>query len=212
MAYLVIQEDNKWSDVFRLIVGRRVTLGRAPTNSIVVRSEQVSRYHAEIFHTEGHWVVRDLDSRNGTSVGGVRLVSDHALENSQSVLIGKSVLTYYEQLPAHLGMDDAPTLSGLPPQATSTGLELDDSEPSAEEFLEQSGALREREHSQRGVERVRGLLEVSVHRPPAHDPFERALAIGSRRRDERRVPLSLPDTGSGTHEPTHNEGHRGESI
>lgn len=136
MAYLVIQEDNKWSDVFRLIVGRRVTLGRSPTNSIVVRSEQVSRYHAEIFHTEGHWVVRDLDSRNGTSVGGVRLVADHVLESGQSVLIGKSVLTYYEQLPAHLGMDDAPTLSGLPPQATAAGLELDDSEPSADEFLD----------------------------------------------------------------------------
>lgn len=136
MAYLVIQEDSKWSDVFRLIVGRRVTVGRSPTNSIVVRSEQVSRYHAEIFHTEGHWVVRDLDSRNGTSVSGVRLVSDHILENGESVMIGKSVLTFYEQLPAHLGMDESPTLSGMPAQATSPGLELDDSEPSAEEFLD----------------------------------------------------------------------------
>jgi transcriptional regulator with GAF, ATPase, and Fis domain len=126
MAYLVIQEDNKWSDVFRLIIGRRVTIGRSPTNTIVVRSEQVSRYHAEIFHAEGHWLVRDLDSRNGTSVEGIRLVSDHLLENQQAVQIGKSVLTFYDQLPAQMGLDDPPTLTNIQAQATEAGLVLED--------------------------------------------------------------------------------------
>ncbi len=136
MAYLVIQEDNKWSDVYRLVVGRRVTIGRSPTNTIVVRSEQVSRYHAEIFHSEGGWHVRDLESRNGTSVGGIRLISDHALETGQAVQIGKAVLTYYEQLPSQLNLDDSPTVANIQARMTAAGLELEDVEPSSDALLD----------------------------------------------------------------------------
>ncbi|MFO0526998.1 MAG: FHA domain-containing protein [Planctomycetota bacterium] len=50
-AYLVIRDGAKWSDVFRLIPGRTVTIGRAPTNQIVIREEQASRQHAELFQT-----------------------------------------------------------------------------------------------------------------------------------------------------------------
>lgn len=133
MAYLVIQEDNKWSDVFRLVVGRRVTIGRSPTNSIVVRSEQVSRYHAEIFHADGQWVIRDLESRNGTAVDGVRLVSDHTLDSGHVITLGKSTLTYFAQLPPQFGVEESPTLAQ--PQATAAGLELDEAEPSADSLL-----------------------------------------------------------------------------
>lgn len=133
MAYLVIQEDNKWSDVFRLVVGRRVTIGRSPTNSIVVRSEQVSRYHAEIFHANGQWVIRDLESRNGTAVDGVRLVSDHPLESGHVIMLGKSTLTYFDQLPSQFGVEESPTMAQ--PQATAAGLELDEAEPSADSLL-----------------------------------------------------------------------------
>ena len=37
IAYLVIREGSKWTDVFRLIPGRTVTVGRAPTNQIVIK-------------------------------------------------------------------------------------------------------------------------------------------------------------------------------
>ena len=42
-----------------------MTVGRASTNQIVIKDERCSRYHAEIFMTQGEWIVRDLDSRNG---------------------------------------------------------------------------------------------------------------------------------------------------
>ena len=35
LAYLVIREGSKWTDVFRLVPGQAVTIGRAPTNQIV---------------------------------------------------------------------------------------------------------------------------------------------------------------------------------
>ena len=65
LAYLVIRDGTKWSDVFRLVPGRRVTIGRANTSQIVIQEEQASRLHAEIFSDEGTWYLRDLESRNG---------------------------------------------------------------------------------------------------------------------------------------------------
>ena len=64
LAYLVIREGSKWTDVFRLVAGRTVTIGRAPTNQIVVKDERCSRHHAEIFLSKDRWVLRDLESRN----------------------------------------------------------------------------------------------------------------------------------------------------
>src|SRR5437868_13760758 len=69
LAYLVIREGSKWTDVFRLVAGQSVTIGRAPTSQIVVKDERCSRTHAEIFFSQERWVLRDLESRNGTFVG-----------------------------------------------------------------------------------------------------------------------------------------------
>jgi len=69
LAYLVIREGSKWSDVFRLVPGQSVTIGRAPTNQIVLKDERCSRNHVEVFMSSGQWTLRDLDSRNGTLVG-----------------------------------------------------------------------------------------------------------------------------------------------
>ena len=50
-AYLVIREGTKWTDVVRMVEGRTVMIGRAPTNQIVIKDERCSRNHAEIFFT-----------------------------------------------------------------------------------------------------------------------------------------------------------------
>ena len=63
IAYLIIREGSKWTDVFRLVEGQNVTIGRAPTNQIVIKDDRCSRYHAEIFLSQGVWTIRDLDSR-----------------------------------------------------------------------------------------------------------------------------------------------------
>ena len=81
LAYLVIREGSQWTDVFRLIPGQAVTIGRAPTNQIVIKDERCSRCHAELFVTAGHWTLRNLESRNGTSVGTVMVRGDHMLQS-----------------------------------------------------------------------------------------------------------------------------------
>ena len=92
IAYLVIRDGKKWSDVFRLMPGRTVTIGRSPTNQIVIKEDQASRQHAEIFSSDGKWTVRDLNSRNGTYINDQRIRSAQPLEPSQTLRIGREVM------------------------------------------------------------------------------------------------------------------------
>lgn len=100
VAYLVIREGSKWTDVFRLVEGESVTIGRAPTNQIVIKDERCSRNHAEIFYAQSRWNLRDLDSRNGTSIDGKRVVRDYILQPGDVVQIGSSQLAFVHDLAA----------------------------------------------------------------------------------------------------------------
>jgi Nif-specific regulatory protein len=94
----VIRDGTKWSDVFRLVPGRAVTIGRAPTNQIVIKEEQASRHHAEIYLEEGKWILRDLASRNGTAIGNDRIYGDNPLKPGDIIRIARTQLAYVHDL------------------------------------------------------------------------------------------------------------------
>jgi transcriptional regulator with GAF, ATPase, and Fis domain len=98
LAYLVIREGSKWTDVFRLVPGRTVTIGRAATNQIIVKDDGASRNHAEVFLTNGQWTLRDLDSRNGTTVGNQRVLGDHPLSPGDIIRIAQCQLAFVHDL------------------------------------------------------------------------------------------------------------------
>jgi transcriptional regulator with GAF, ATPase, and Fis domain len=98
LAYLVIREGTKWTDVFRLVPGQSVTIGRAPTNQIILKDDRCSRTHAEVFTSQGNWVLRDLDSRNGTVLNGDIVRGDRALEPGDIIRIGQSQLGFVHDL------------------------------------------------------------------------------------------------------------------
>lgn len=123
-AYLVIRDGAKWSDVFRLLPGRTVTIGRAPTNQIVIREEQASRQHAEVFQTDQGWTVRDLSSRNGTAVGEDRVLGDRTLKPGDVIWIAKTQLVFVNDLSSAYDRKAGPRSP-----ETSPGLELDDQQP-----------------------------------------------------------------------------------
>ena len=100
IAYLVIREGLKWTDVFRLIPGRTVTVGRAPTNQIVIKDERCSRHHAEIFLTQGQWTLRDLDSRNGTLLGDKSVRGDVSLVAGNVIQIAHAQMAFVNDLSA----------------------------------------------------------------------------------------------------------------
>lgn len=97
-AYLVIRDGLKWTDVFRLVPDHAVMIGRAPTNQIVIKDERCSRGHAEVFHSEGDWILRDLESRNGTVVRDQRVTTDYSLRPGDVIRIGRTQLVFVHHL------------------------------------------------------------------------------------------------------------------
>jgi hypothetical protein len=55
---------------------RGVTLGRSRDCDCVLAEPSVSRRHAELRREGGRWLLRDLGSRNGTRVNGMRLLDE----------------------------------------------------------------------------------------------------------------------------------------
>ncbi|NCX98204.1 MAG: FHA domain-containing protein, partial [Planctomycetia bacterium] len=94
--FLRVSDPVAGRQVVPLVVGERITLGRAPTNRIVVHDERASRFHAEVFATDSGWMIRDLDSRNGTLLEGQLLVGDRRLEAGDSFQIGLTEVVYCE--------------------------------------------------------------------------------------------------------------------
>jgi transcriptional regulator with GAF, ATPase, and Fis domain len=124
LAYLVIREGTKWSDVFRLIPGQSATIGRAPTNQIPIKDERCSRTHAEVFLSGGQWVVRDLDSRNGTVVGDQVIRGDWTLRPGDVIRIGRSQLVFVHRLSD--AFSDTSTVVRRPAGALPRAAALDD--------------------------------------------------------------------------------------
>ncbi len=57
----------------RRFVAQAVTIGSSADNDVVVEGETVSRFHAQVLRLGDGYVVRDLDSTNGTRVNGIRV-------------------------------------------------------------------------------------------------------------------------------------------
>ncbi len=97
-GYLVVRRNDGFGDVFPLTPGERYTLGRAATNRIVLKDELCSREHAEVYHANGVWRVRDLNSLNGTRLNAERLTSEQDLAPGDEVGLGKTLYLFVEDM------------------------------------------------------------------------------------------------------------------
>src|SRR5579884_1713267 len=97
-GFLVVRRDDGFGDVFSLAAADRYTLGRAASNRIVLKDELCSREHAEVYHADGGWRVRDLNSLNGTRVNGERLTTELALAPGDDIHLGKTHLLFVEDM------------------------------------------------------------------------------------------------------------------
>lgn len=74
------------------------TIGRHPQSSIQVLDRIISKEHAIIRRRpDGSWVLRDLDSLNGTLVGGER-ISEHVLTHGDQITLGSTQLQFLDAL------------------------------------------------------------------------------------------------------------------
>jgi len=97
-AFLVMYRGAARLEVVPLQFGQRVTIGRSDANQVIVPDPKCSRHHCELFPVAEQWKLRDLGSRNGVSVDGVRVRDDVMLEFDQKIEIGEVQLSLVHEL------------------------------------------------------------------------------------------------------------------
>ncbi len=79
---------------YPVVAGAVTRVGRALDNEIVVSHSSVSRHHASIENSNGAFVVRDLNSQNGTFVGNRRVTEPTRVSDGDSVRFGDAQFTF----------------------------------------------------------------------------------------------------------------------
>jgi ABC transport system ATP-binding/permease protein len=86
--------DNAPSQRLNLRGRSSLTIGRDPTNDMVINHPSASRYHAQIKVQSGRYTLFDLNSTNGTFVNGDLIVGSHALEPGDAIRIGSTQMVF----------------------------------------------------------------------------------------------------------------------
>ncbi len=66
-----------------------ITVGAAADNSLQLDDETVSRYHCRIFLERDHFLIKDLDSTNGTFVNQKKITKMELIDND-TVRLGRT--------------------------------------------------------------------------------------------------------------------------
>jgi phosphoserine phosphatase RsbU/P len=74
--------------------GSTISIGRASDCSIPIKDRYLSRRHAEILSAEGHWVLKDLGSANGTYLNGSRVERDQRLRAGDRIRLGDTEIVF----------------------------------------------------------------------------------------------------------------------
>jgi len=72
-----------------------VTVGRDSTADLVIPDAALSRRHFSILREGEHYVIKDLDSQNGTSVDGQR-AQHKTLRQNDCILAGRTLFLFHE--------------------------------------------------------------------------------------------------------------------
>ena len=90
-----------------------IVIGRVPESDISFPEDRlISRMHATVHYEDGHYVLRDEGSANGTLVNNQPLakMTDWTLRNGDEVLIGDHALTFKAFTPISSGIEESETV------------------------------------------------------------------------------------------------------
>ncbi|WP_203912494.1 FHA domain-containing protein [Rhizocola hellebori] len=94
----------RWENASLSLVKAVTTIGRGDDNDVVIKDASVSRAHARVIRTDRGFLVEDLNSFNGTSVGGQLLRGGNALLSDEAELhIGDVPVTFAQPRDVAIG-------------------------------------------------------------------------------------------------------------
>ncbi len=90
-ATLVLYEKNQATGQFP--IEKEITIGRSPSNEVVLKEPRISRRHAVIRHSGNEYLVIDNNSSNGTYVNGTA-VTEQVLHAGDKLQIGSFEMVF----------------------------------------------------------------------------------------------------------------------
>ncbi|MBW1934990.1 MAG: FHA domain-containing protein [Deltaproteobacteria bacterium] len=89
-----------------LIEKGEIIIGRAPESDILIPDYTVSRTHASLRKTLRGYLLKDLDSHNGTYVNGSQ-IKEHILEHGDEVKVGTATIVFLDKVPRARLVEDS---------------------------------------------------------------------------------------------------------
>jgi Nif-specific regulatory protein len=94
---LIIAKGEGHPNKCELAPHQPVTLGRHRSNTVVLQDKHASRKHAELFHSNSRWFIRDCNTLNGTRVNGKRITEPQPLADGEEIGIGDTCLLFLQE-------------------------------------------------------------------------------------------------------------------
>ena len=111
-AYLTILTGNRAGTNFPLDTRRQTLIGRGTDCHISLPDPLCSRVHATLSSTPDGWVIRDAESRNGTTVNGQK-IDEATIVDGNTFRVGSAEFEFHES-------EEPPTAKGDDPQLMQT--------------------------------------------------------------------------------------------
>lgn len=102
------------------LLKKQLLVGRRESCDIVLRFANVSAHHCQLFVNGGYWYIRDMQSRNGVKVNGMR-VQEKRIGPGDKVSVSKHNYEL-EYSPADLGAVGPPPPEDLPAEIMTESL------------------------------------------------------------------------------------------
>jgi adenylate cyclase len=102
------------------LLKKNLLVGRRESCDVVLRFANVSAHHCQLYVNQGYWFVKDLASRNGTKVNGVR-VTEKRIDPGDTLSVAKHKYEL-KYSPIDLGAAGPPPSDDLPDEIIGTSL------------------------------------------------------------------------------------------
>lgn len=102
------------------LLKKELLVGRRESCDIVLRFANVSAHHCQLFIQGGYWFIRDMQSRNGCKVNGIR-VSEKRIDPGAALAIAKHHYKLHYS-PVDLGATGPPPADDLPSELMTESL------------------------------------------------------------------------------------------
>lgn len=78
-------------------LGKEFTIGRSTENELSLKDEALSSKHALIIKTKDGFLIKDLNSTNGTFVNGQKISAPFTLKSGDEIRLGRCQLRFKEE-------------------------------------------------------------------------------------------------------------------